>query len=131
MASPPHLAHAAVPEQLDQLVAAELLRFLQPPAKAIEDPGRQHGDDRARVVGHHEDHGMGQRDHRVAEQICDEEGERIHRGRHERGDEDSLRRGRRDHGEDEDADRDPRQMNRVVWRGRNDPGVQNRDEDRC
>ena len=39
MLGAPHLAHAAVPELLDQVIAAELLRFFQTTADAMEHLG--------------------------------------------------------------------------------------------
>ena len=40
MLGAPHLAHAAVPEQFDQLVAAQLLRLAQLAPDAVQKPRR-------------------------------------------------------------------------------------------
>ncbi len=45
----PDLAHAAVSELFDQLIAAKLLRFLQAPADAMEHLRRDDDDEGARI----------------------------------------------------------------------------------
>ena len=79
----PDFAHAALPEQLDQLVAAELLRFAQPVSQPMEEMTRHHGDDGAGVVGKKEDERLRSRRNLEADDMGDPHAERIHRGRHQ------------------------------------------------
>ena len=52
MLAAPHFAHAAAPQQLDQMVAAHLLCLTEPPSQPIQQVRRQNRHHRARVVGH-------------------------------------------------------------------------------
>jgi hypothetical protein len=125
----PHFPHAPVAEELDELVVAQLLRLAQAPPEAIQNVRRQHGHRGARVIRDCAHNRLRQCHHRLPKQIRHPEGERIHGCRDQRGRQHLPRRRGRDHRVDQDADRDPRQMDRRHGRRRHQPGVQDRDAD--
>ena len=129
---PPDLAHAAVAEQLDQLVAAEILRLAQPASEPLQHVRRHHRHDRADVVGKEQDErpmtadGDGRRRAGVGEP----DAERIHRGGDERRRQHLPRRRSARSSKTQDDDRSPRDARRVDDDRRRRPGIEHGDPER-
>ena len=124
----PHLAHAAAPQQLHQVVAAERLGVAQLAAQPVQHARRQHRDRRAGVVGPHHHENLGGRWRGDPAQVGEPERQRIERRGDQRREQHAPRRVRRHHRVDEDEDRGPGEVRRRHggWR-RNRPGVQGGD----
>ena len=106
---PPHFAHPAAAEQLDQLVAAHLLRLAQPAAQRAAARGTAASRRRRRRSWAEQHERVHDRRDRQAAQVRDPDAERIHRRGDERRREHLPRRRRHDHRRDQDDDRVPRQ----------------------
>ena len=126
---PPHLAHPAAPEPLDQVVAAQRLRIAQPTAELVKHLRRQHRDDGARVVGPRPSGSSSASESVGTPRRCaSQTRQRIERRRDQRRIQHLARRVRRHHRVDQDHDRDPREVTfGQLGRRRHGPRVQRRD----
>ena len=129
MLSAPDFTHAAVAQQLRELVAAHLARAPNVASQSMERPRRERGHDGARVVRHEQNKGVQHRRNRLAAQVRQPHAEWIHRGGDDRRRERPPRRRRRSHRIDQYQNRDPRKVEHPHPRRRR-PAVQHGDEER-
>jgi hypothetical protein len=132
MLRPPDLAHAAFANPIEQLVAADLARMLQPDTHAVHQPAGDIGEKGARVVRREKKQGRAI-DRRPAETGRQEEHGRSTRRGEQRRDEHLARRVRHDERIEDDPDafgrHEPEQRVRTCRQGRPEAG--GRDPDRA
>ena len=124
----PHLTHAAMPEQPNELVTPQLACLGQLVPHFAQEPRRHHRQHRTRIVGPEDHEGLQRREHRDAAQMCQPDAQRIQRCRDHRGANHLERADRRHHGIHEQENRDPRHLDHLSpQRRRLDPRIHGRD----